>query len=388
MQINETGRAENGHSHVQVGDEGLILFDDIASKETSRNFIARESLRVMVGCQSLAVSHSFVTGRDGRTTVANKLVGDPLEKAVLDACSWTMLPGSKGIVVEIDKSSSTFSDSGSIRVLHRFAFSSTLRRMSVLAIDNQGTTSNTLWALTKGGPETIMPLLDPNSFDSIAYQQSYQRQMSLGRRVLALAYRNLGKNTAANVEKWKSSRDKVEQNLIFAGLLIMDSPLKADSRRIIKELRAGQQSTVMVTGDAVLTAVEVARRVGIIDSPEKSTYELRHSGEFRFVPLGSFNDTHKERAFEYTPDDMYKLGTLVRKGKAAVCVTGDILQKVATTFIEKDTHRSATLIDKSAVLTHPAARKAIASLVPIVSVFARHEPRHKEAVIAAFNSLG
>ena len=37
---------------------------------------------------------------------------------------------------------------------------------------------------------------------------------------------------------------------------------------------AGNQNVVMVTGDAVLTAAEVARRVGIIDAPQEATYEL------------------------------------------------------------------------------------------------------------------
>jgi cation-transporting ATPase 13A1 len=253
------------------GDEGLILFDDIASKDNDEPTLPRETLRVLVGCQSLATTHAFVPGQDGRTTVVNKLVGDPMEKAVMDACLWTLLPGGNDTVVETNRSPSS-----SIRILHRFCFTSTLRRMTVLAIDNEETTSkDDIWALTKGSPETIMPLLDPKSFNQEVYTQLYKRQMALGRRVLGLAYKNLGKNTVSKVEKWTSCRDKVERNLIFAGLLIMDSPLKADTSRIIKELRAGQQTTVMVTGDAALTAAEVARRVGIIDAPENATYEVR-----------------------------------------------------------------------------------------------------------------
>eukprot|EP00804_Cyclotella_cryptica_P022565 CCRYP_009443-RA/>CCRYP_009443-RA protein AED:0.10 eAED:0.10 QI:76/1/1/1/0.5/0.4/5/2352/1498 len=397
---------ESGNSSglSKTGDEGLILFDDISSKNGSGAALPRETLRVMVGCQSLALSHAFVTGRDGRTTVTSKLVGDPLEKAVMEACSWTILPGAKGVMVEKERPSSSTSAAGSIRVLHRFAFSSTLRRMTVLAIDsesiqsNENRGSNTLWALTKGGPEAILPMLDPKSINSADYRQSYRRQMSLGRRVLALAFRNLGPNTTANIEKWKSSRDKVEQNLVFAGLLVMDSPLKADTSRIIKELRAGQQSTVMITGDAVLTAAEVARRVGIIDAPEKSTYELCYCSTtkneekqqgFRFVPLDSFDETKGEKGFEYTPQDINKLSILVKKGKAAICMTGDVLTKMALSAVEQGVHSGTTNIkDDSTALKHPAATKAIASVIPVVSVFARHEPRHKEAVIAAFNSIG
>jgi magnesium-transporting ATPase (P-type) len=46
----------------------------------------------------------------------------------------------------------------------------------------------------------------------------------------------------------------------------MDFPLKSDSACVVKELQAGDQNMVMVTGDAVLTVAEVARRVGIVDT--------------------------------------------------------------------------------------------------------------------------
>lgn len=392
VQLSGPARARARRSNEDKnGDEGLIIFDEIIS-ENEKNALPREIIRVMVGCQSLAVSHAFVPGCDGRTTVVNKLVGDPLEKAVLEACNWTLLPDRKDIVVKMS-SSSPVSASGSIRILHRFAFSSTLRRMSVLAVDNEepaanGTGDNTtLWALTKGSPETIMSLLDPTSFDQEEYTSRYKRQMSLGRRVLALAYQNLGKNTASKFEKWKSHRDKVERNLVFAGLLIMDSPLKADTSRIIKELRAGQQATVMVTGDAALTAAEVARRVGIIDAPESATYELCYSDQqgFKFVPLSCFGDAKDETCFNFTPEDIGKLSSMVKKGHAAICMTGDVLSKLAIHAIQS--HGGAINLTKD-YLNHPAAKKKIAEIVPLVSVFARHEPRHKEVIISAFNSIG
>jgi magnesium-transporting ATPase (P-type) len=130
-------------------------------------------------------------------------------------------------------------------------------------------------------------------------------------------------------------------------------------------------------------------RVGIIDAPENATYELCHIEKqgFKFVPLHSFGSAQTEEvSFSYTPHDMEKLGSLVKKGQAAVCMTGDILSKLAMTAIQHS-HDSTPLRDNTA-LSHPAARKAIAEIVPIVSVFARHEPRHKEAVISAFNLIG
>ena len=169
----------------------------------------------------------------------------------------------------------------------------------------------------------------------------------------------------------------------------MDSPLKADSSKVIKELRAGQLNVVMVTGDAALTAAEVARRVRIIDAPENATYELCHSNEgFRFAPLNCFGGADKDACYGFNTDNIKKLGTRVKKGHAAICMTGDVLTQIAVKAVRESHGSFSAPIKDSAILNHPAAKKAIAEIVPIVSIFARHEPRHKEAIILAFNSLG
>jgi len=390
----------NVDSSFKKDDSDLILFDDIKSDSNDdnagiRSILPSETLRVMVGCQSLAVTHVYVPGKNGRTTVQAELCGDPLEKAVMEACGYTIHPRTdmvmeKTHLLNPSMNATAEAPSGSIKVLHRFAFSSKLRRMSVLAID---TDSDNLWALTKGAPEALQSMISTLPDD---YQQSYLRHMTLGRRVLALAYRNLGKNSPANIAKWKASRDNVEQQLTFAGLLVMDSPLKADSARVIKELRGGNQNVVMVTGDAVLTAAEVARRVGIVDARQESTYELcapTKGGErFVFRPLGhnitgtTGKGVHNVVYFPTNP----KLKAMVRQNTANFCITGDVLTKLAYHAVESasSSEQTSYTIDDRAVLNHPAARDALSALVPFISVFARHAPRHKEAVIAAFNASG
>ena len=366
--------------------------DGLSGDTTIRSLLPHETLRVMVGCQSLAVTHAFVPGKDGRTTVSTELCGDPLEKAVLEGCGFTIHP-SKNEIVEKESLMGAPSSSGgnySMSILHRFAFSSKLRRMTTLALENKDASSGmnaTLWALTKGAPEAIQSMLDPKSLPS-DYEESYLRHMKLGRRVLALAYRDLG--SLNKLSQWKASRGKVEQNLQFAGLLIMDCPLKFDSKRVVKELRAGQQKVVMVTGDALLTAVEVARRVGIVDAPQEFTFGLRQTegGGFVFHPIGG-GKNESENCLPYSVSTIAKLRKKVGEGKAAVCITGDVLAKLAVSAIERASPEEGSfVIDEPIALNHPAARTELALIAPIVSVFARHAPRHKEAVIAAFNASG
>jgi len=57
-----------------------------------------------------------------------------------------------------------------------------------------------------------------------------------------------------------ASRDKVECNLKFLGLLIMENKLKSQTTGVIEILKDCNVRTVMATGDNVLTAISVARQ--------------------------------------------------------------------------------------------------------------------------------
>merc|ERR1719203_1188634 len=73
----------------------------------------------------------------------------------------------------------------------------------------------------------------------------------------------------------QKGRSFYEQQLLFAGFLILDCPLKSDTFHVINELKISSHRVVMITGDSALTAAEVSRQVGIIDTSPKDTYELR-----------------------------------------------------------------------------------------------------------------
>ncbi len=55
------------------------------------------------------------------------------------------------------------------------------------------------------------------------------------------------------------SREKVECDLNFLGLLIMENKLKSETTGVIEELKRCKIRTIMATGDNVLTAISVAR---------------------------------------------------------------------------------------------------------------------------------
>jgi cation-transporting ATPase 13A1 len=344
--------------------------------------------RVMVACHSLAL-HGTMSGQNG-----NNVIGDPLEKVVLKDTGYTLIQNNALRAV-----TTTEGRPNTVLVMHRFNFTSRLKRMSVIVAEDTG---NDKWVLTKGAPETIRDFLTPESLP-VDYDEICKHHMGLGQRVLAIAYRRLD----GSIDNVKAlDRASVERDLVFAGFLLLDCPLKPDSRSIILELQTSGHEVVMITGDAVLTAAEVARQVGIIDKRAAShIYQLQSNEESKVAcdALSGFSweslsselsdgDLKKDRM----PLSLSKLESMQRMvldGEISLCVSGDTLLKLALAVVQESSSSVEGIAglakkDEKHVLLHPAVQEMLKELVPLISVFARHAPRQKEAVVAAFNLRG
>lgn len=354
---------------VEVSEDGNV----------SESAFPIDVIRVIVGCQSL----SSAPGSVG-------LIGDPLEKAVLEGCGWNLFSNDNVVPPHYA------SNLPSIKILHRFAFTSKLKRMTVIAQDYG---SDNLLALSKGAPETLKAFFEPSSIPS-TYNEVSKYHMSKGQRVLAMGYRKLGSKDSLTTWK-KRGRNSVEAKLTFAGFLVLDCPLKPDSKKIIKELKQSGHQTVMITGDAVLTAVEVARQVGMYRAKgESEVYELRSISSsqdddksdrrFAFVPISNETEVDTENCIAYSHSNISIVRSMLETSKiAAICVTGDTLTKIAVDAVRMQLEESSSLfIDPKTVLLHPDAQLILHELAPLITVYARHAPRQKEAVVAAFNGAG
>lgn len=86
--------------------------------------------------------------------------------------------------------------------------------------------------------------------------------------MIALAHRKLeSKLTWHKVQN--ISRDAIENNMDFLGLIIMQNKLKQETPAVLEDLHKANIRTVMVTGDNMLTAVSVARDCGMILPQDK-----------------------------------------------------------------------------------------------------------------------
>jgi cation-transporting ATPase 13A1 len=183
--------------------------------------------------------------------VDEDVVGDPVEVAALKATKWK----ASGDVVSSSNGRQV------ANVLHRFHFSSSLKRMStVVRVDEKDTKKTSHFVLIKGAPETIQTHL--KSIPAY-YDKCYKKYASEGARVLALAYKSLPSDLTPSSLR-HLPRDEAESDMVFAGFAIFRSPLKPQSEPSLRMLKASQHQLIMITGDAPLTACHTAGQVHIV----------------------------------------------------------------------------------------------------------------------------
>ena len=233
--------------------------DPSAGLLTPMTKVSGEAALVLAGCHSLVLVQG--EGDESETT------GDPLELASLLSMRWHLdsdghavpapdtekRPGGKAIAMAGRSSVSK------VEILTRHHFSSKLQRMS--CVIQTGGASKDKFVVAKGSPEAIGRLLanKPEGYDEKSQTLSKQ-----GYRVIGLAYKKLESDAA--VESATEHRSSCEENLTFAGFIAFTCMVRKDTADVLKRLRQGGMSIAMVTGDALLTAIHVAREVEIFEA--------------------------------------------------------------------------------------------------------------------------
>ena len=155
-------------------------------------------------------------------------------------------------------------------------------------------------------------------------------------------------------------REELEQNLTFAGFVVISCPLKSDSKSVIKELINASHNVVMITGDNPLTACHVARElrftkhkmtlITTMSRQKKNAWCWESVNEDICIPIDVMKN--KKEWMEVVRN--YDL-----------CLTGDGLLQLQIEMIDK-----------------------IPGLLPYVNVFARFDPKQKEYVVTTLKDSG
>ncbi|MED6246184.1 hypothetical protein ATANTOWER_014032, partial [Ataeniobius toweri] len=136
--------------------------------------------------------------------------------------------------------------------------------MSVLTVDLGGRSA---MAFLKGSPEMVASLCRPDTVPE-EFSSTLRTFSREGLRVLALACKPVDINSDVK----NTERAEVEKEMQFLGLLMMKNLVKPESAAVINVLNLADIRSVMVTGDNLLTAVNVAKSCGMVGSDEKVIY--------------------------------------------------------------------------------------------------------------------
>ncbi|NXH54570.1 AT132 ATPase, partial [Rhabdornis inornatus] len=213
-----------------------------------------------------------------------QLVGDPVDLKMLESTGWRLemmeeeeeegeLPAFQQFEMKVlavvkpppeEEQPRDRRHQAPVGILRRFPFSSSLQRMSVL-VKLPGEAS--AHAYVKGAPEMVASLCRKETVPP-DFSQMLRHYTTDGFRVLALACKALG-SVATFEEALQVPRDSVESGLSFLGFLVMKNVLKPESAPVIQLLRSANIRPVMVTGDNMLTALNVARGCRMVEPRER-----------------------------------------------------------------------------------------------------------------------
>ncbi|XP_013148950.1 PREDICTED: probable cation-transporting ATPase 13A3 isoform X2 [Papilio polytes] len=220
------------------------------------------------------------------TLLNGELAGDPLDLKMFESTGWTLeepdVPELSNYeiltptIVRPKKTANINVDDIhmplEVGIVQQYQFVSSLQRSSV-AVRLLG--EDVLRVYCKGAPETLRTLCRTNTVPEnlneilASYAEKGYRVIAISTKIMEVTFKQLQKMT----------RDEVECELEFLGLVIMENRLKAASTGIIRELKEANIHVVMITGDNVHTAVSVARECGVLQSGERVVQLVPHDDE-------------------------------------------------------------------------------------------------------------
>jgi Ca2+-transporting ATPase len=236
----------------------------------------------------------------------SSVLGDPTEGALLVAAS-------KGNM-KIDDLKNQYSRVAEI------PFSSERRLMTTV----HDTPSGRQVAYVKGSPERVLELckfiylkgekkrLDQKLRSELLGKNEEMASQAL--RVLGMAYRELPDSISSYDE------ENLEKNLVFVGFMGMLDPPREEAKEAVKVCEKARIRVVMITGDHKLTAVTIAKELGILKTEQALTgeeLEAKSNEEFEEI-------VESVRVFaRVSPEHKLRIVKVLKKKGHVVAMTGD-----------------------------------------------------------------
>ncbi len=223
-----------------------------------------------------------------------EIVGDKTDGALL---VWS-LKEQKTIKDEITKG----------KIIDEFVFDSKTKTITTVWKDKR-----TTHVFVRGAPEAVLERSKVSESKRKEVEKAFTEYASLGLRVIAFGSKS---GTFS-----KASREQHEKNLTFLGFVgIYDPPREEVAHAIALAKKAGIE-TIMVTGDNELTAMAIAKEIGLLqnDGDVLTGDDLEKLSDEELSKIIT-----KTRIFARTkPQDKLRLTTLFQKQGYVIGVTGD-----------------------------------------------------------------
>ncbi len=205
--------------------------------------------------------------------------------------------------------------------IYEVPFTSERKRMTTVHRSSEGK----LFAYVKGAPEVVlercMHLLVNGEIKKLSERECKEvlevnEKMAMDAlRVLGVAFKEL---QSSQIEKFEE--EELESNLVFVGLIGMIDPPREEAKLAVKKCEEAGIKTVMITGDHRLTAVAVAKELGI----------LKNGMVLSGVELDAMSDEEFEKIVEnvsvyarVSPEHKIRIVRALKKKGHIVAMTGD-----------------------------------------------------------------
>nr|XP_022336548.1 probable cation-transporting ATPase 13A3 isoform X1 [Crassostrea virginica] len=245
------------------------------------------------------------------TIIDGELSGDPLDLIMFNSTKWVLEEPGKDTskfdtimpTVVRPCTKDTFTSDVNpfeVGIIRQFTFSSSVQRMSVIT---RTLSQDGMELFCKGAPEKIASLCRPESVPQ-EFQDILHRYTIQGYRVIAVAHKKLDPKLTWH-QAQRVSRDKVEFDMTFLGMMVLQNKLKMQTKPAIHKLKEAKIRTVMVTGDMIQTAISVARNCGMIPVKDRviiieaSPPDAHHPASIKWVTA----ETPDEGTDHYTDSD-------------------------------------------------------------------------------------
>jgi P-type Ca2+ transporter type 2C len=238
------------------------------------------------------------------------IIGDPTEGALL------VLAKKAGF--DIDKNRMKY------QLEKRFPFESIRKRMSSINELADGS----LRVFVKGAPRELMDVCNKivlgNNILDLTARKKAQITSAIddfakeGLRILGFAYRDISRAELPDI-----TAQETERNLVFVGVTAMDDPPREGVRDAVASCKKAGIRIVMITGDYQVTAISVARQLGIVSSDDVCTVTGTELSALTDEQLKTMICKHEVIFARVNPEHKLRVVNAFKELDNIVAVTGD-----------------------------------------------------------------